>query len=811
MSCCSSVTINPCSISVNDALALLETASCGCANFCDGSGSIGTPMPPSPIPQFSSVIQVEENNVSRGIFTILNFWATGASTLTVTNAGGGQADILIDTQLAEKILRADAITAINNDDLIPGKLYWVYDVGDGQLNPAANPAAAYAGIVLKAIDVNKFDISGAYIARVPNARDFWYNGGSYVQDSYVEHLNGVYTNNAAQTTPPYSIPPSANTAVWTRVPKSDNNHYLTEIYTCLYDILEDQIYSLTDTKNNTITVTKVSGTSVNEIFLYCFRWGSAKVYGNKININGVGTGSSGFFLGTYPNVARSGANRANFNFWDGNFYGNEIRLDFGKSVFGPSAFNSNILSGYSSFYLGADDPVFGNNNLFNCLTYVNEYVEINDNIFYDCQLGATTLNIIGPIPSQLRGKMGFSKFTRCSINNNTNELARVEMSDCTISGNTNINMADVYGYIDIKNNVDCFFRLITAHTRVTNTGSYISFNEINSNTNVFIEDVTGEFFRINSNENISIRFNTTLYNAYIQNNTAVANPPLLNDNGANLITDSGRLSCGIQQVHLDNQARIENNRWETAGGIVRTRLSGAEIRDMIIDFRDPVWAGGGAQVNPPAAADMAVNGANVYLFQNRNKLSIYPHPATIDGADLTSFVYIDGTVGASNTILPMLGAYVWSGTAYTQLTYVSTGNPYANGVNMNNHGGKGYVFLNTEDPNIYNPATATLNLPVWTRHAAIIYLYNKSPFTVTVANIVDQASARTLFNFRIVALSDSLTFNMTTTAAASATANKIVSSVGPAPATITIADKFDVLEIEKRNNIYYVSNHQRMA
>jgi hypothetical protein len=767
-------------------------------------------MPPSPIPQFATFIQVEENNVSKGTFNILNFWATGASTLTVTNAGGGQADIIVDTQLAEKILRADAITAISSSDLVPGKIYWVYDVGDGQLNPAASPAAAYAGIVLKAIDVDKFDVAGAYIARVPKTPNFWYNGGSYAQGSYVEHLNGVYTNNAAQLAPPYTVPPSANTAVWTRVPKSNTTYYSTDLYTCIYDILDDQIYSITDTRNNTVTVTKQSGTSLNEIFLYCFRWGPTKVYGNKITINNISSG--GFFAGTYPNVARSGANKANFNFWDADFYGNEIRLDFGKSVFGPSAFNSTSPTGYSSFYLGADDPVFSNNNLYNCLTYVNEYIEINDNIFYDCQLGTTTLNIIGPIPAQLRGKMAFSKFTRCSINNNTNELARIEMSDCTISGNSNINMADIYGYIDIKNNVDCFFRLITSHSRVTNSGSYTTFNEINSNNNVFIEDVTGEFFRINSNVNISIRFNTTLYNAYIQGNTAVAAPPLLNDNGANLITDSGRLSCGIQQVQLDNQARIENNKWETAGGIVRTKLSGAEIRDMVFDFRDPVWAGGGAQVNPPAAADMVVDTANVYLFQNRNKLSLYPHPATIDGANLTSFVILDGTVGASSTILPMRGAYVWSGSAYAQLPYISTGNAYANGVNVEKQGGDAYVFLNTEDPNIYNAAAGgTLTLPAWTGHAAIIYLYNKAAFTVTIANITDSAASRTLFNFRIVVLSDSLVLNLTTTAAAGAAAGKIVSSVGPAPATITISNKFDVLELEKRNQRFYVSNYQKMV
>lgn len=808
MSCCSSVTITPCTISVNDALSLLDGVGNNCGTLCNYS--ISTSMPPSPIPQFSSVIQVEENNVSEGFFTILNFWATGASTLTVTNAGGGQADIIVDTQLAEKILKADAITAINNSDLIPGKTYWIYDVGDGQLNPAANPAAAYAGIVLKAIDVDKFDVAGAYIARVPNTPNFWYNGGSYAIGSYVEHLNGVYTNNAAQTTPPYSIPPSANAAVWTRVPKSNTTYYTTEIYTCIYNILEDQIYNITDTRNNTLTVTKFSGTSINEVFLYCFRWGSSKVYGNKITINNIG--SAGFFLGTYPNVARSGANKANFNFWDAEFSGNEIRLDFGKSVFGSSAFNSNILSGYSSFYQGVNDPIFNNNILYNCLTYVNENIQINDNIFYDCTLGTTTLNIIGPIPAAPLGEMSFSKFTRCSINNNTNQFARIEMSDCTISGNTNIDMKDVYGYIDIKNNVDCSFSLITSHTRVTNSGSYTTFNEINSNNNVFIEDVTGEFFRINSNVNISIRYNVTLYNAYIQSNTAVAAPLLLDDNGVNLIPGSGRLSCGIQQVQLDNQARIENNRWETAGGIVRTKLSGAEIRDMVFDFRDPLWAGGGGQVNPPATADMVVDAANVYLFQNRNKLSLYPHSATIDGANFTSFVILDGTVGASGTTLPMRGAYVWSGSAYAQLPYISTSNPYANGVNVEKHGGDAYVFLNTEDGSVYNAAAGgTLTLPAWTGHAAIIYLYRTVPFTATIANIIDSAPSRTIFNLRIVVLSDGLVLNLTTTAAAGAAAGKIVSSIGPAPATITISNKFDVLEIEKRNQRFYVSNYQKMV
>jgi len=823
MSCCSSITINPCSISINDALTLLNNACCSCGTFCDanGGGSISTPMPPSPLPQYATFIQVEENNVNKGTFNILNFWATGASVLTVTNAGNGQADILIDTQLAERILRNDALTLLSGNDLVPGKLYWIYDVGDGELNPAPSASAAYAGIVLKALDVNKFSLEGAYISRVPNMQSFkhWRNAGSYVINSVVYHLNGVYTNNAAQTVPPYDTPPSANTAVWTRTPKSDDTKYKTEIYFCLYNIQEDQIYSITDTRNNTVSVTNFTGNSSNELFQYCFRWGANNVYGNKITINNIGT-QTGFFAGTYPNIARTGANKANLNFTDSEFYGNEIRLDFGKSSFGPSAFNSRMAggaSGYSSFFdtsLSLSPPTFNNNTLYNCLTNVNELVRINDNIFYDCTLGGNNLNIIDTFGSTPNGTISFCKFTRCNINSNTGIFARCELTDCTISGNTNHDMADVYGHIDIKNNADCFFRLITSHTRVTNTINYTTFNEIVSNINVYLEDISGHFFRINSNENISVRFNTTIYNGYILSNTATATPIVLDQNGVNQISvpaGTERLSCSIQQVQLDNQARIENNRWETAGGIVRTKLSGSEIRDMIFDFRDPLWAGGGAQVNPPAASDMQVDGVNVYLFQNRNKLSLYPHPSTVDGLAATSFCYIDGSVGVNRSTLPMLNAFIYTGTAYTQVPIVSTEEAYANGVNIDTHGGGAYVFLNTEDANIYSSGTATLTLPEWTKHASIIYLYNKSPFTVTIANIVDLAAiSRTLFNFRIVVLSDSLTLNVTTSAMPIA-ANRIASSVGPAPTTVTITNKYDVLELEKRNNRYYVSNYQRMA
>jgi len=285
MSCCSSITINPCSISINDALTLLNNACCSCGTFCDanGGGSISTPMPPSPLPQYATFIQVEENNVSKGTFNILNFWATGVSTLTVTNAGNGQADIIIDTDLAEKILRNDAISLASTDDLIPGKLYWIVDVADGE--GTTNIANAFAGIILRAVDTNIFDPIGVFISRNINRTavpTLWAYNTAYVNGNLVENFNEVYVAKVASTN--ITLNPAANTTDWDFVPKSDNTKYVTEIQRCVYDITRDLILQRSDARGNVMSCYGSAVDSNNSIILKCFRWGYTSFFNNKINI-----------------------------------------------------------------------------------------------------------------------------------------------------------------------------------------------------------------------------------------------------------------------------------------------------------------------------------------------------------------------------------------------------------------------------------------------------------------------------------------------------------------------------------------------
>lgn len=799
----------------------------------------------------AGLISVEENYVP--VVTdpnILNFIESGIVDINIVSTPVGsntKADITIDASIFEKILLADAQTLLSAGQLQPGRLYWIYDVGDaatpanGGLNNSVSAANAYAGIIIKAIDVDKFESTGAYIARLTLKLPFWHNQGTYAPNSTVEHLNAAWRNPSGVANPS-NTPPSANLALWQRVSK-ENGVYYSKVFSCVYDVASNQIYSITDQRNNTVTLTGLVNPGAflvpfpNELFYYCFRWTEADgVYNNKITVSGITSAETGFYGATlFPKLAMPAVNAFNSAFWGYTFYDNTINLDFGKNTVWFNASKPTAGSTYPSFYAESVDEPTIHNNVINCTQaggngqiYVNHYIEMCNNTFEDCKLGTASTPIINTHAIYPLGELRNCNLVRTRVITNTGSLESCNLTDAEVLRNTDLIASHLNGFLEVSDNTKLEISNVTAFTRAANSSLYNA-SRIFANYDVYIFDVIGDRFNINNNETISVSINVRLYNANIRYNAFVGdinNFILFDTDGKTAITVSStnvRKSCAISQVELRNFSNIEYNEWHTAGGIARCTLTGSDIKYISIDFRDPAWIAAGGPTPPvpipPLLYDFNVNIAGssepVYLFQSRNKITNpnYPFPAAINEVTLLSSVNIDGDDGSGNaTLLPLRNAYTFDGTNWNYLPFVSDQSFYANGVYGNLQGGQLYAFLDIDDTDIYNAATDTLTIPSYAQHASILYLYHKNnDQTIVVQHIVDNSFVyRPIHNFRIVALSYGLTVNITTTALASAASTDIVSSYTPGPGIISIFDRFDILDIEKRNDIYYITNWQSM-
>lgn len=799
----------------------------------------------------AGLIEVQENGTLKVTDpNILNFIESGIVDINITSVPVGsntKADIVIDASIFEKITLANAQALLSAGTLEPGRLYWIYDVGDaatpanGGLNNVVTAANAYAGIIIKAIDVDKFESTGAYIARLTLKQPFWHTQGMYVQNSTVEHLNAAYRNPTVAQAAPSNIPPSANPTVWQRVSKEDSVYY-SKVFSCVYDVASNQIYSITDQRNNTVTLTSLDFSApftapANELFYYCFRWTEdASVYNNKITVSGVSAAQTGFYFSSYPKLAMPAVSAFNSAFWSYAFYDNTINLDFGKYAVWFNASKPTAGSTYPSFYAGSLDEPTIHNNLINCTQaggtgqiYVNHYIEMCNNTFQDCKLGTASTAIISTHAIYPLGELRNCNLVRTRVITNTGSLESCNLTDAEVLRNTDLIASHLNGFLEVSDNTKLEISNVTAFTRAANSSLYNA-SRIYLNYDVYIFDVIGDRFNINNNETVSISINVRLYNANIRFNTFVGdinNFILFDTDGKTAITVSStnvRKSCAISQVELRNFSNIEYNEWHTAGGIARCTLTGSDIKYMSIDFRDPAWIAAGGPTPPvpipPLLYDFNVNIAGspepVYLFQSRNKITNpnYPFPAAINEVTLLSSVNIDGNDGSNNTtVLPLRNAYTFDGSNWNYLPFISDQSFYANGVYANLQGGQLYAFLDVGDTDIYNPATDTLTIPSYAQHASILYLYDKNnDQTIVVQHIVDNtlSTIRPIHNFRIVALSYGLTVNITTTALASAANTDIVSSYTPGPGIIGIFDRFDILDIEKRDYVYYVTNWQSM-
>jgi len=91
LECCSSQ--SSCGTTIEETFRMMESTMIDCAApTCTASVSSPT-FPPLPLPLISSLINVEEYGSLVGSFGTLNFIGVGQTTIDVTNAGGGVADI----------------------------------------------------------------------------------------------------------------------------------------------------------------------------------------------------------------------------------------------------------------------------------------------------------------------------------------------------------------------------------------------------------------------------------------------------------------------------------------------------------------------------------------------------------------------------------------------------------------------------------------------------------------------------------------------------------------------------------------------
>jgi hypothetical protein len=760
-----------------------------------------------------SIIEVQENGTAQvNDPNILNFIGAGAADVTVTSSvvgGNTVANITVDAKIFIPTLWADAIADLSSASLIPGATYWIYNVGDGRDSTYASSADGYAGILVKAIAPDKFSLDGAFIARVPaKTIPFWHNGGTYASSVRVENFNTVYKNNLVVAQGPSNTPPAAAPANWIPEDKKNNTYYETQIYSCLYDVINDQILKIVDNKNNEVSVTVTTGTSVNDFFLKCIKWSNTSMTNNKITVTNLNTLDKGYLIGTYPNLASVTGKAVNFAFWPYSLKDNIINIELGATT---SKFTSMAATAqYAKFFNPSPIaiPAVTKNKFEYSDVILSDSTTITNCEFNKCKFAlnpsSNTIGTNSTIADSIFNSVFFSNNNSCTLSNN-------DMYNCTISDNTSTGIVDVKGGIMINSNTDCSINLVTAHTRTTNASTYVAFNEIISNTDVLLQDISGQFFKINSNQTISVRFNIVLANAFIEENVGATSALVLQSDGITPYISgfSDREKCMIFSVNMSNQAAIRNNIWITSGALFQLVLNASSIQNLKIDFKD-------VATRIALAPDMKVDGVDAYLIQPGGKLTNYPCPPilgryTADQQDKDNGIFSGTLIPDTRNVLPTREIYsktVANVFNKIPLTYVSE-DGYGIARRATPLQSSAYVFLNMEDPTIYSTLSTTLTLPAWTRHAGIFYLYVSTNVVIPliIDTIIDtQGNLRSPTRYRFVALSDDLLVDFKSTAITGMGSNKIASSSAPS-SVFSLKTRYDYIELEKQNTRYVVAEH----
>lgn len=688
-------------------------------------------------------IKVNNTSVSGGPFTTLDFLGSGLSGIAGVNAGSGEVDITVVTAGLITITRADALTLIASNSLVPGATYWVYDVGDGD---AGSP---HAGVILRSIRNNAFDNTGVFIAKTPNRSSVsqWSEITSYPVTTYVEDFNEVYVSIAITTA---GTPPSANSAEWTFIPKSNTTYYRTEIHGCVYNITDNQFYKRWDQRGNSIELTGVpSGTTANEILLQCFRWGSDNVVGNKITLDGQ-TLSGGWAVDRFPNDT-----------WflpcysSGQFKNNIITISPSYGSIMPTTstyfdlvnnvFNDNVV--YNSVVTLVDGGNTTRSTIDNCLNFRSECIVTSSKI-----IKTNVLNNDSDV------SITNSTIKNSIISNNTNatSITTSDLDSSLIDDNSSSSFNSIFGNYKIALNVDLDMY------NCTGLNNRSDLNLISTNQDLLIQDLVGRFFSIDNNESMVYQY-LNVFNGTISTNVNTV--------------PANKNQCRLQQLTLDNDASITSNTWNTQGIILRGRMSGnrATIRNVVID--NTVTRSIGNVETAAKTAQQAGSGASYFIFDQ--------------------FALDDVGINGNSTTRPF--------ETFNFTTISSTG--IYDYINMSPAANNAYAFLDLSDVTIFNGGVLTL--PVWAEHAGIFYLYNGSGQIIT--NIVFSSTIYSKYQgpYKFIKIEDggSVIFRPIAIATPPTTNQMTANPV----ADITLARLYDFVSIGKQGTYYTIENSKVVA
>ena len=346
-----------------------------------------------------------------------------------------------------------------------------------------------------------------------------------------------------------------------------------------------------------------------------------------------------------------------------------------------------------------------------------------------------------------------SNFANTTLSNNVYcDILDCNITDSTIANNINgCAIWETQGKYNISNNDSTFISNVTGFNDVG------GFNQINSNVNTNIIDVTGSLFFINSNQNIIIQYNIVIYNGYISNN--------------NNTVPANKANCRIEQVSLRNEAKIQFNTWNTIGNIVRGSLSGSDglLSGLLIDTSVTVAVGPVEGV--ARNAQQVVGGPGAILDQ-----------FTLDNVGINGNA-ITRALHQLNPPLPPLSI---------------SGN--VQGISCTPSSNNAFAFIDAATA----IAAGVLTIPVYASHAANLYFYNCNGQSITsIVYTGVTYNANYTAGLRLIRMSGAGTLIVTPTAVGVATANQIVAdTAGP----YTLAAIYDVVEVKKQASFYTLLN-----
>ena len=373
-------------------------------------------------------LQDDNTPVANGPFTTLDFRGAGLTGVTVTNVGGGEAEIQITTAGFSKTSYADLAAIVAGSTLNPGAYYWIVDAGDAEgsftnlYKPECSPAyytnmtpntinsyVHTSGIIVRATSTNQFEASAIYLARVPASTvvsSIFILNNNYSPGAKVVSYGQVFE---AISPNPFNadIEPADDPTRWDYVVRDNSTDYVTEAQSCLFEFTTQvtasygRVRARWDNKGNYLKNTNSTGT-FNEGLKKIFRWGLPSVHSNQINFYDDSTRRLTADTKRSPFFNISNTNYCNIF----NFSGNHIDTNLAPGV------NSAAPTGY--YYGTRFINIFMNSN-----------GEITNNVFDNAAIGKIFTNNANNRVRLINNKIENSvlynvNFALCQNNNITN-------------------------------------------------------------------------------------------------------------------------------------------------------------------------------------------------------------------------------------------------------------------------------------------------------------------------------------------------------------------------------------------------------